>query len=291
MLEREDLNREGSGGDGHEHWLAMQSAYKEYRRTSAELESAHRSLDGASTIEHLGLAILDGQQRSAFEQYVEARLAFLEIRFDEMYRPPAPQGRVRLLSGGHPALQILAVILLCATAFSVVRQQIHVRDLESARDADRAALNQTREALSALAQRPAVPQVQQVQQVEQGPTAPAQNAFRATPANVQKRTTGNFSLMPSNRLKRLGPVDVSMRLVDIQHRSVRLWIVSGRAASEVKLYQNQPLWLKVAGQRQPIGFVIDRITNKRLDGHWIGSKPDKPEMNVSQLKPMLPAGP
>ena len=291
MPVRDDSNIPDLHRVGHEQWLAMQTAYGEYRRTSEELESIYRSLDGSSTIEHLGLSILDGQQRAAFERYLEARLAFLEARCDASLGPIPTPGQRQPSAGVHPILQILAVLLMCATAFSLVRQQIHIRDLETARDENRAAQNQTREAFQTLAQKLDVMAASQHPPATQ--TEPPARKHDQAPASAssQKRRTGNFSLVPSRQLKRLGPVQVSVRLVDVQRKNVRLWVVSGRTTSEVKLYQNQPMWIKVDGQRQSLAFVIDRIATNRLDGHWIGSRTGTQEMKLSQLRPTLPAGP
>jgi len=78
--------------DGHDRWLAMQSAHAEYRQASEALECIRRSSGDLSLDERARLTMLEGQQRIAFECYLEARMEFLEFRFDESNRLGA--GRV-----------------------------------------------------------------------------------------------------------------------------------------------------------------------------------------------------
>ena len=77
---------------GHDRWLAMQSAYAEYRGSSEALECTRQSANESSTNERSLLTIAVDRQRVAFECYFEARMEFLEFRFDESNRLGA--GRV-----------------------------------------------------------------------------------------------------------------------------------------------------------------------------------------------------
>jgi hypothetical protein len=308
-FERGDSDRPEVRSEIHENWLAMQAAYREYKRISEELESAYRSMDGSSTMEQVGLALLDTQQRAAFEQYLEARLAYLESRFDETLRPPAPQVLIEreppsgfvswlMTASQKPVLQILAVLLLCTTAFSLVRQQKHVRELEAARDENRTALFQTRQALQMLGQKLEVmgpsqhPPVQQI--VHTPATAAHETTQPAPPRKKQVQTAGSrseniFSLTPSRQFRRVGPIEISVRSVDVQRKNVSLWIASGHFTSAVQLRQNQLAWIKLNDQRKLVGLVIDRVTSSRLDGHLIGPRPERQEL--SQLRQMFPASP
>jgi hypothetical protein len=141
----------------HDRWLAMQSAYAEYRRSSEVLEYTRRSADDPLNDDPLRLTLLEGQQRFAFERYMDARIAFLESRFDELNHhdagvsikteatPGVPQEDSRLkawlsLVSGKPVLETLAVMLLCTMSFSFMREQRRVRELEAGRDELRAAV-------------------------------------------------------------------------------------------------------------------------------------------------------
>ena len=204
MLEGEDSQKPARRDDGHDRWLAMQSAYAEYRSASEALECTRQSADDTSTSERLRLIVLEGQQRVAFERYLEARMEFLEFRFDESNPPgagpAAPAARDADYSAAgswlafanrKPVLPILAVLLLCTNAFSLIRQQRHVRDLEAARDELRAALNQTRAGLQTLGQRMdawGTPQPAAIRQVVHTPPA----AVRREP-DASHRPTGRNS--------------------------------------------------------------------------------------------------
>jgi hypothetical protein len=147
--------------DWHTRWLAMQAAYGEYRRSSEALECTRHSSDDADAGDYRRMAMLEGQQRLAFERYVDARIAFLESRFDEMNRPEtggcAPHGaaataeaekesRIKswvAVASSRPVLQTLAVLLLCTMSFSLMWEHKRVRELEARRDEIRAAPVQT----------------------------------------------------------------------------------------------------------------------------------------------------
>jgi hypothetical protein len=186
-----DNSHEPERPDDHDRWLAMQSAYAEYRRASEELECTRQSAD--DTNERLKLPVLEGQQWLAFERYLESRMEFLEARFDESTRPGSvpvvprasdmeDSGSVSWLAFANwkPILPFVAVLLLCTMAFALVREQKHVRDLEASRDELQATLDQTRESLRLLGQKLDAwgPPLQHsaVQQVEHTPRPPVRRA-------------------------------------------------------------------------------------------------------------------
>src|SRR5262249_9203109 len=161
-------------GKEHEHWVTMRAAYQEYRSasTSLDLIGEYPSTDDSFTSQHVRLIELQGQQRAAFESYLQARMEFLEFRFDQgNWRsigheprdampdlPPtkAPDRGIRAwlpFATGKPILRSLAVALLCLMAFSLVRQQRHVRDLQADCHALRARVDQAREGLQSLGRR------------------------------------------------------------------------------------------------------------------------------------------
>ena len=153
----------------HERWLAMQSAYSDYTRASDALDCTHESVDGLPTGDRVRAMILEGRYRAAFERYMESRMAFLESEFDELRRPEelvalgVPQrpqvwgceekGGWRSLANSRVLLEALAIILLCTTAFSLVRTQKHIRDLEAARQEFETALQESRNGIQTLGQK------------------------------------------------------------------------------------------------------------------------------------------
>ena len=216
MLVREDSHELERRDGGHDRWLAMQSAYAEYRRVSEALESMHLPADDSSASQASRLIPLEGQQQAAFERYLEARIEFLEFRFDESNQPPPvvsstlpiydpeetkPGSRWASITG-KPIVQILAAVLLCTTAFSLVREQKHVRELEASRDQLQSTLNQTRDSLQALTQKLDTwqpPQLAAVQQVQHTSPAPARHS-KNSPARIAVRKTpapGHWRRLPT----------------------------------------------------------------------------------------------
>src|SRR5215470_5318069 len=75
MADRDDSYTADLGGELHQRWFAMKSAYAEYARASEALEAGGREPD------------LWDDRRDAFERYLEARIAFVETQVDEQNRP------------------------------------------------------------------------------------------------------------------------------------------------------------------------------------------------------------
>jgi hypothetical protein len=203
MLDGNDLPAPARRDRSHDRWLAMQSAYADYRRASEALESTHHPTEESSFGECVRLTILEAHQRVAFERYLEARMEYLEFRVDERtlvdetLAPMPDQEETRFGSWvawarRKPVLPILTALLLCSTAFSLMREQKHVRDLEASRDELRAALNQTRDGLQVLAQKLEASRplqeaaVQPVEHIARPPVAKASTQARKHPAPAQK---------------------------------------------------------------------------------------------------------
>jgi hypothetical protein len=183
----DNLQEPARRDEGHERWLTMQSAYAEYRRASEELECTRQSAD--DTHERLRLPVLEGQQWSAFERYLESRMEFLEARFDEINPPGAPTAPPPMHDSSYSGvsswfalinyrsvLQVLGIVLLGTMVFALLGEQKRVRDLEASRDELQATLNQTRDGLRLLGQKLdswGQPQHSGVQQVEHAVRAPA----------------------------------------------------------------------------------------------------------------------
>jgi len=190
--------------DGHDRWLAMQSAYAEYRRASEVLDDKRQSAD--DTNERLKLPVLEGQQWLAFERYFDTRMEFLEARFDESHRPDAGPAVQSPALDTEPAagswfglinyksvLQILAIVLLGTMAFTLLGEQKRVRELEASRDELQATLNQTRDGLRLLGQKLdawGAPQHSGLEQVEHRVPAPARRAPAATHRATGRRPQG-----------------------------------------------------------------------------------------------------
>jgi len=294
----EDSNGHVGQDEPHERWLAMQSAYAEYMRVSEIVKNSRELMRDSAGCRDLTL--LDSRQ-DAFERYLEARIEYLERRYDEGYRceaaiaslPTPETARLRTvlrLSGPKwPIIAVLVVGMLSVTMFSFVREQKHVRDLDSARDQLRAALSDTHEKFPLIAkkldgestERSAVRQVEHTAQ----PPAPApqvdgRNPSREppqqrVPERVIKTTSrsvvvrGYFSLSRSSQSTRVGPIKISLMSIDLQRNSVDVFIgsESGKVNAQ-RLRLNQRIRITDRGG-QPMELVVDRITSDGLFGHLL----------------------
>jgi hypothetical protein len=316
MLDSGDLHEPERHDEGHDRWLAMQSAYAEYTQASEVLECTHQSTDDSSTSERLQLTMLEGKQRVAFERYLEARMGFLECRFDESNQPgAAPPAEAGYFGTGsrlafaktRPFLEVLAVILLCTTAFSLVREKQQLRKLETSRDGLQAALNETRDEVRLLGQKvdagnsTAGHQTPADERGKHKAALPVQQkktiAKRRDPVQTaQGQRIGahsyyRFSLGPSRQYTRVGPIEVSVRSVDARRHSANLLIVSNRVKFVQRAETDQPVWIDVGGNQQPLELVLDRIAGDRLEGHLVESRKVATEPRDSRLKSALPASP
>jgi hypothetical protein len=293
MLDDGEIKEPEHRDAGHDRWLAMQSAYSEYTRASEVLECTHQSTDGSSTTERLQLIMLEGRQRVAFERYLESRMEFLECRFDECNQPGAvPLAEAGSFGNGsrlafaktRPFLEILAVLLLCTTAFSLVRAKQQLRKLEVSRDGLQEVLKETRAQVELLGQKvdaansTAEQQTAAAKQKAALPVRQRQPAKRREAVHsAQGQVIGahnyyRFSLGPSRQYTRVGPVQVSLRSVDTRRRSANLFIVSNRMRFDVQGAEaDQPVWIN-AGGSQSLEFVVDRIAGNRLEGHLVETR-------------------
>jgi len=155
----------------HDLWLAMQAAYNKYMETSAALDVAVSELQRAipSGEGRLGIETAASENRTAFENYIEARMQFAEFRCDRNNagrRSSADPNAEEDCTGRKPvcgswsgskiprlALQAAMVALLCTTAFSLayaVRERSQIRDSDAERDQISAMLSQTHDDIQAV---------------------------------------------------------------------------------------------------------------------------------------------
>jgi hypothetical protein len=145
----------------HELWLAMQAAYHKYGNASAALDSIHPGSPDGTTAgnEMLEIDATVREQRTAFENYIEARMQLNEFvcsRNDTDAMSSSIRGSRAELTISRLALVSMTCAFLCATAFSlayVARVQRQVRDLDAARHEVSATVNQTHQVVDALARK------------------------------------------------------------------------------------------------------------------------------------------
>jgi hypothetical protein len=254
----------------------MQSAYADYRRASEAFTASDPSVDGLSNWR--GFEV---QQRAAFEKYLEARMAYLEARFDETSGegpvdaptrelPPSDVGP-RLGKYGLVSLA-LALILVCAGAVSLVRAQKRVRDLEMARDDLRAKLTAARDDIQRIAGqvdawKPAQPAAEVPQQHAAATPPPA---AKTRSVSAVRRNYYRFSMTPSHKFKRVGPIEVSVRSVDVKQNRINLSILSQSVKLNLQHVRlNQPVRIDGGGRGQRMELVVDRIGEDGVHGHLI----------------------
>jgi hypothetical protein len=146
----------------NELWLAMQAAHDQWMNATEVLHDLTIDAPGdfPSTDETLRNAKAVEEQRSAFEEYIEARLAFSEFVYDrnsgmgpsagadskQPFHEMAP-GSWSVRTTPKLALLALAVVPLCPVVFGLAylaHERKHVQELSAARDAMSAMLNQAR---------------------------------------------------------------------------------------------------------------------------------------------------
>jgi hypothetical protein len=208
MHERDDEPQFRPSDEGHNNWLAMQSAYAEYKRACEALEPADELTD-----EHLPGPTLEDRQRLAFERYMESRIEFLESRFDETNPPglrTASPSRAFVPRG--PVVPILAAFLVCTVGFAWARERRQVRALETSRDELRTELNQTRAGLRVLAERMNAWTPPMIQPVEQSiPAAPPVRSAAPRAAVAKPHATSRRKRPPVESAPKNGSASRSMR--------------------------------------------------------------------------------
>ena len=164
MLESEAPAGRDRHSAAHELWLAMRDAYHQYRSASAALDALASRGPGEIRSRDADLPVERAveQQRTTFENYIEARLQFSEFLLSReesanvgisdargkrmMPGQPEATGFWKGFATSRPALMAVAAALLLPTAFSLtylVHEQKHVRDLDLVRDAMQEMLNRT----------------------------------------------------------------------------------------------------------------------------------------------------
>jgi hypothetical protein len=139
----------------HELWLATQAAHNHYKSASAALDELRtiKSWDVVTSDRKPDVDLMVGIERTAFENYIEARLQLSESLLSRREGEPGHEAGSRSRNSGKALLAVIAA-LLCLMAFelqdlSQVRRQR--RDLERGRDTAITALTQKQEQVETLA--------------------------------------------------------------------------------------------------------------------------------------------
>jgi hypothetical protein len=326
----------------HELWLAMQAAYTDYMNASVAVEIATSNeqgvVDGSRRLE----AALE--QRTAFENYLEARMQFLEFRYD---RDSAGIGRVAAAKNGGDlsapdeeqvgrrpwtALSIsrlsttaVIVTLLCTTGLSLIyvaRAQRQIQDSNKARDDISAHLKQARNDVQVLLRKiDAVNGTRQCLVPEatntSDPTALSRMLEGKPPGkgnggpirvlsmspekwnatsiskwrgevgdhaqNVGGRSYWKFSLKVSKLFQRVGPLNLSVRSVNVKKKHFDLYVMTQKLnIQHVNLYE--PVWITLSGSSPRVEFMATRIDKDRVQGYISQFMQPKSELTVSHVR-------
>jgi hypothetical protein len=247
-----ELQRDDEGDP----WIAMQSAYLEYRSASEALERTHQSTQDYSVDERLRMMLMEGRQRAAFERYVDARMETLELRVDGANLPDCVTADMQMHAGrssrtallnSRSVLEVLAVVLLCTTAFSLSREVKHVRDLEASRDELRAKLQETREGLRSVKQQldawarraggaMRIDQIQRRPAPRSRPVAPRAAGHKSSPPEEWRHAPAQNA-----QRKNTSGGRIEARTVEKSNRGSQAYI-AGRDHSPVPVYPPAAAW-------------------------------------------------
>ena len=308
----------------HELWLAMQAAYNKYMSTSAALEVAtsrlHRAIPSADG--SLGIEVAASEHRTAFENYIEARMQFAEFRCDRNntgrcgLAGSAAEDHCTVLTQEDPAsglgsgskvsrlaLPAAVVALLCTTAFSlayVVRERKQIRDSEAARDQISAMLTQTRDDIQSVVRKIDAVNVSPVTEASgvagwrrvQAPlAAPQKRNHAAGPRQKlihQVQSPGEssrwpFTLPVSKRFQSVGPLRLSLRLVSRRYRYFDLRVMNDNfKLQHVKLHE--PVRITLNDPSRRLELVATRIGENYVQGYLSELNYRKSDLTASRVR-------
>jgi len=275
----------------HELWLAMQAAHDHWTIAAGVLEDlvAFASSDIDSPEVSLQITKAAEEERSKFEVYIEARLAFSEFLLtrDSTTANPEPKATSRrtLLA---VALVFPAILALPYT----MHERKQVRDLDAARAAISALRNESRARPPERKLDAAPPQITPVVATAVQ-TPPVTGHWRrvGTPLpHLQKRAVRQsaprknieFRLTPSAGYAHLGPIRVSLQNVDQRRDCFDLSVMLGDFRLDRKhVRRYEPVWINLGGNSAPIRLIADRIGRNEVHG-YLGTPAPKPGLTTSQ---------
>jgi hypothetical protein len=248
---------------------------------SSDMDSPDVSLQIAKAAE---------EERSGFEAYIEARLAFSEFLLtrDSTTVNPAPKTPSKRT--------LLAVALVFPAIFGLpytIHERKQVRDLDAARAAITALRNESSaqpagrkldiapppQITPAVA--PAVPTPAVTGHWRRVGTPPPQSQKRAVRQGAPRKNI-EFSLTPSARYAHLGPIRVSVQNVDQKRDCFDLSVMLGDFRLDRKhVRRYEPVWINLGGNSTPIRLIADRIGRNDVHG-YLGTPAPKPGLSTSQ---------
>jgi hypothetical protein len=257
----------------HELWVAMRTAHAQLVDATGVLDEliARAPEGGTSSDENRVMTMAAGQQRAAFQEYIEARLAFAEFLLskDSASGPPPPAPWI-VRTASRYAVAALTIALLCPALFGVaylLQARRQFRDLEAARDTMNAIVSQVR------SQAPA-----QKVEAEKPPAPVTRPPQRAAPPAAMQRKKANapssyeFTLGPASRWARVGPVQVLVPKVDRERNRFDLYVRRGDLQYEKKQVRlREAVWIDFGGTSSRVRVFADRIGKYEVHGSLISA--------------------
>ncbi len=199
------------------------------------------------------------------------------------------------------ALATLGIALLCPAVFGltyVMHERKHVRDLDAARNEMSALLTQARSQTQVAVQQarsvpvPVAPERHAsapapkppVKALAAGgrwrrvgtPRPPEKKALVPASKGTQHKSL-EFTLTPSLRYSRVGPIRVSLHNLDRQHDCFDLSVMLGDFRLDRKhVKRYEAVWINLGGSATPVRFVADRIDRNDVHGYLTTPEPKAP---------------
>ena len=273
--------------DRHRLWQEMQEAYNAYLSTSEALtELVSECQASCKTEKDVGITALE--QRAAFENYIDARLRYAEfgrdeesiltigLRAAECDRPTDRRDRAkpldRLLMATANVL-LLAMIALTSMYWLHEEKRVHVavRGAEqmhaaltrSERDLGESRPNLDSSTKPARADASAKPSHTDIRFKKKDKALGRDSNVRS----LNRRGYYEFTLVPSTRPRRVGPVSLLIRQVDPKRKSLTLSIIAGRRIDEKQIRLNVPVWIPQGDSMVLMKLVATSIDAQHVRGY------------------------
>jgi|SRR5581483_5647953 len=279
----------------HQRWLAMQTAYRKHRQTSAlahsladDLSNEAASLDNAIKFQ---AAVRD--QRAAFEDYIEARFQFLEFSCDRNHHAANSAGLKR-----RRFVCAVAAITVGLTSFDILClswARRHAADLNTLTQETNQIMKESRQSLQVISEG-YTPNLAAPKNPRTGakhtPDAPKQShrpsgAVRRPIARLVgagRYAYSEFSVAISRRSTRIGLIRISARSAGGPARRANLCVASGTATfCKTGVAPGEWLAFSLGDQRRGFELRVTRISQARVQGYF-RTLDTRPALSVNSFR-------
>jgi hypothetical protein len=308
MRENSAAANQGCAFD-HGLWLTMRAAYDRYQRSLVAVDTL--TAISPSPERDLRIEAAAAEQRAAFEDYIESRLALTESMISPWDSPTSEPENSSPYFGIPRTVLVAVAACLLPLAFglgNLVSNRRQVREIEAVRQEANAKLAQMRSQIEALSRTAAELKTEQQASVRNaeivaaGASRPgrASQTPRRSPRSggkvarnhqevrqLQKRGDRNyyeFLFTASNRTERFGRVRLTiLDAVPGRHFSDLSIAVDNRMPNRKRVNLYEPVWIDLAGHPRAVELVVNRIDKNRVAGYlsepksrrlsWRGASP------------------